>query len=535
MSLPEMDRVAPSRAAMTGRRRAAFFLTPALLFFCGFAAAAEASWSDQLNQAEQLSKEGKNEESAAAAEGALAAAEKILGPDAPEIGHILSRLSHIYDATGTSARLPEMESRLSAVKSKDLKVWFALGKTLREEGKSLEAEDALKQALALNPDDPAAEGELAQVYDDMGRFEEEIPLLNKKIAKEPQDYFSYSRLARTYTRLGRSAEAEATFAQAKKSDGGKTADAYIKAGYFYLSSGESAQAKAAFESAIAVDTASPRGYHHMGAYLMSVKQYSEAEKNLRRAREMLEADPNAPADELSHTLQWLGNVVEAEGRSAEAEAVYLKALEKTRSGGDLQLNLLHTLAHLYVSQGKNAQAEETYKRAAAACEVRFNCRFLLAGTALVGLGQFYLDQGRGAEAAAVAQRAEKASEDIPLGQGFVELKNFAAFYVKLGDASKAAALYARLMPLRRTMPFNPDLVWVEKGLADMNAAQGRLPEAEDFYRQAIGILEHNGSWKEEAGALGSLAAIERKDGKPVEAQEAMKKAKSLGTRVPADP
>ena len=64
--------------------------------------------------------------------------------------------------------------------------------------------------------------------------------------------------------------AKRTYAQARKINGAQ-ASAYVEEGYFHLSSGESAQAKKDFESAIAVDTASPFGDHHMGATRMSAR------------------------------------------------------------------------------------------------------------------------------------------------------------------------------------------------------------------------------------------------------------------------
>ena len=513
---------------MIGRSRAAWALLP-LLFFCGSAMAAGASWPELLQKAEKLSNKGRYDESVKAAEDALADAEKSLPPENPAVVHILARLIRFYESVGDFSRLPEVEKRLSAIKSKDFEVWSALGQLRRDEGRSREAEDALKNALAFKPDDPEAESELALVYDDMGRFEEAAALLKKAIEKEPQGYALYSQLARAYTRLGRFAQAKEVYAQANKIDG-NAADAYIEEGYFYLGTGHPVQAKEAFENAIAVDTANPDGYHHMGFYLSTRQQYPAAEKYFRQALEKLEASPNTALDDLLHTMFRLGLVIEAQGRYDDAEAVYRKGLEKARPGSDRQLWFLQSLAKLYVVERKSAQAEAAYKRAVAECSVRFKCRFTYAGGALLDLGQFYLSQGRRTEAEAMAARAEALGEDVPIGLQFDVLRDLAGFYARLGDASKEAALYARLMPLRRTMPFNYDLVWLETGSGNIAAAQGRLHEAEDLYHQAIGVMDHNGRWKEEADALDRLAALDEKDAKHHEAAEASERAKSLRTR-----
>ena len=500
-----------------------------LLILCGSALAAGLSWQELLGQAERLSGEDKNAESMAAAQSALAEADMRLGPDNREIGGVLARVGRIYERAGAAAQLSGIEKRLAAVKSKDFDVWLTLGKLYRGEGKFPEAEDALKRALALTPDDASADDELALVYEDTGRFEEELPLLKKAIEKS-SDRLAYSvQLAKAYARLGRSAEAKEAFARARKIDG-KAAAAYVNEGYFYLRAGEVARTQASFEGAIAVDTASALGYHHMGTYLLLGRRYAEAEKYLRIALEKEQADPNPQTlDILPETMNRLGAVVQAQGRYDEAEAVYLALLDKTPAGRD-RLAALRSLAGLYAARGRTAEAEKTFQRAVAESSVRFNGDQFYAGVALIDLGRFYLRQGRRAEAEAVEERAEKFSAEIAISRDFIDvLRVLASFDANLGDVSKREALYARLMPMRRAMPFNPDLVWVETGLSALDAARGRFSEAEDHDRQAIGILDHNSRWKEEAAVLDDLAAIDEKDGK-AGAGEARERAKSLRAR-----
>ena len=396
---------------------------------------------------------------------------------------------------------------------------------LSGEGKDEEAVRALKKALALKPDDLEAEDELVRVYDGMGRFEEEVPLLKGMIEKAPRIYSHYDQLAKAYIRLGRSVEAKDTYAQGKKING-KTAEAYVREGYFNVDLGDFVHAKEDFEGAISVDTASPVGYHHMGSYLFACGRYSESEKYFRRALE-LEADPNAHVGSYLHTLSRLHRAIRAQGRYADADAVYYKGVEKVASSRDARS--LGALASLYAAQGKSAQAEETYTRAVTLCAGRSACSCSEAGDALINLGQFYLKQGRRAEAEAAAERIEKSCADVRAAEWLNVQSDLAAFYADLGDVSRLRALYARLMPLRRTMPFDPDLVWVETGLAGMEAASGRFSEAEIDYRQAIGVLDHNGYWEEEAAVLDNLAAIYDKEGRAA-AGEAREKAKSLRAR-----
>jgi tetratricopeptide (TPR) repeat protein len=533
-----MERVLPPRGSVIALRRALAQALLLPLLFCGAAAAAGTSWRESLDRAERLSAEGKDAQAAAAAQEALADADKSLGPDAPEIGRILARLARLYRKTGDGSRLPGIEARLAALKSKDFEGWLALGMILREEDKLADAEKALKTALALRPDDPDAENELSRDYDEAGRFEEEVPLLKKLVAGAPDDYLLYRRLARVDENLGRFAEARETYALSRRING-KTAAAYIEEGYFYQNSDDVARAQEAFQNAVVVDTASYAGYHHLGSFLSARRRYPEAETSLRRALKILEADPNALASDFAHTSLFLGQAVAAQGRLAEAEAVLLRGLEKTSADDDLHAALLNSLADLYVSKGDNARAEEVYKRSAAACGARAesDCRFW-AARALIGLGRLYLVQGRRADAETAAERAEKACEDVPIGAGLFPighgrlpaLRELAGLYGSLGASSRLEALYARLAAMRPTMPFNPDLVWVETGMARQAAAKGRLREAERRYREAIQILDHNGNWKKEADVLDRLAAVCNDLADARAAEEARRRARSLRER-----
>ncbi len=413
----------PMRAAISGAL--------ALLFCFGTARSAGPSWQETLDRAERSFNEGRNEEAAAAAQSALTDAEKNLRPAAPEMGLILSRLSRFSIAAGAVERFPEMEKRLTSFEPKTFDVWLALAMLLREEAKWSGAEQAIERALSLRPGDPTAMYQLASIDDDTGRFEDEARVLKEAIEAHPQEYGLYSRLAQTYIRLGRSKDAKDTFARAKRI-AGHAADAYIEEGYFYLHSDEPVQAKVEFQGAIDVDTASPFGYHHMGSYLTSEKQYAEAEANFRQALEKLKANPASLPEDMLHTIFWLGSAIEAQGRYPEAEAIFLDGLARARPGGasaDRRQDILHGLALAYVRQGDLARAEATYRRAVAECAVPLNCRFSYAAEALIDLGRFYSSRGRKAEAEAAAEKAARACGTIPIGNGrFAALRDLAVPY-----------------------------------------------------------------------------------------------------------
>ena len=465
----------------------------------------------------------KDEKSVKAAQAALANAEKNLGPEDPGIIRILVSLARLYEAAGDAAQFPEMEKRLSAIKSKDFEVWLTLGTLLHSQGKFLEADDALKKALSFKPDDLDAEREMADVDQDMGRDEEAVKLFEKLIEKNPREYDLYIRLARSDIRLGRYAQSKEAFAQAKKING-KTTDAYIAEGYFDLNIGEPAQAKEAFQSAIAVDSASSFGYHHLGAYLSRNRPYPEAENYFWQALEKLEADPNATNDDLLHTLGWLGDVIQRQGRSAEAETVYRKCLEKTASS-DYYVHCLLSLGELYASQDKNAEAEDVFKQAAAACAEGPACT--CRGRGLIGLGNFYMKHGRRREASAMADQAGKLCTASQPSNRLV-LIAIADLYTRTGNASQSEALFGQVVnAARSSMPFDEVLPWTMRGMAHLDMTRRRPHEAERLLRKAIIIWENRRDEESEAGALDDLAGVYENEGMPQKAAEAREKAKAM--------
>ena len=507
-------------------RRAALIGALSLLPFYGRAWADGGSWRERLDYVERLSTEGKDAEAAKAAQDVLAEAERSLGPEAPEIGHILARLSRVYEAVEDASRISEMEKRLSAIKSKDSEVWLALGVARHSQEMPLEAVDALKSALALKPNDFDAECELATVDQELGRYEEAVKLFEDAIKQAPHDYRLRMQLAQTYIGLGRSAEAKEALAQAKKIDG-KTADAYIDEGYFQLEHGEHAQAKEDFENAIAVDTASPFGYHHMGAYLADSERYPEAEKYFRRALKGLEKNPDTKTDDLLHTINWLGRVLMSQRRPAEAENVLRKCLLVNATSNANYVGCLLQLSQVYAFRDKQMEAEKTLKRATAACEEGPACT--CGGMVLTRFSDFYLAWGRKHEAANMADQAEKlcAAYRGPKIEIFLDL---AGLYASLGDISKGEALYGRILASGRSVP-SSTLSAALLRMADLKMARGRFNEAEGLYRRAIPFFE-NLDIEQEASAFEGLAAACGKEGKSREATEAGKRARSLRAGVP---
>jgi tetratricopeptide (TPR) repeat protein len=101
------------------------------------------------------------------------------------------------------------------------------------------------------------------------------------------------------------------------------------------------------------------------------------------------------------------------------------------------------------------------------------------------------------------------------------------FYVRLGDVSKGEALFGRILSTSRLMPFDAFMASAQEAMADLDMTRRRFAEAEAYYRQAIGIMDHNGYRKEEADLLDKLADVCDKELKVQDAAAARGRAKAL--------
>ncbi|KAI9773562.1 MAG: hypothetical protein M1840_006836 [Geoglossum simile] len=105
----------------------------------------------------------------------------------------------------------------------------------------------------------------------------------------------------------------------------------------------------------------------------------------------------------------LGNLFKSQGRLAEAEAMYERALagcEKALGPEHTStLDIVNNLGILYTNQGRLAEAEAMYERALAGCEKALGPEHTSTLDTVNNLGILYSDQGRLAEAEAMYERA----------------------------------------------------------------------------------------------------------------------------------
>ena len=233
--------------------------------------------------------------------------------------------------------------------------------------------------------------------------------------------------------------------------------------------------------------------------------------------------------------QWKKHLTAAEsadqqGRYAQAEQLYLAALQEAEKFGPSDLRLatsLNKIASLYCLRFRYAEAEPLLQRALRTAEKALGPEHPDLAYHLSNLAVIYSAQGKYAEAEPLLQRALRISEktlgpehlpahaspahafDVlypPAGvlcAGIVLfLDNLAAVYKEQGKYAEAEPLYQRVLRIEEKA-HGPDSFGIVRTLANLAAVyqkQGKYTEAELLYRRAL----HN---QEEDRTFGSLSVV----------------------------
>ena len=281
--------------------------------------------------------------------------------------------------------------------------------------------------------------------------------------------------------------------------------------------------------------------------------FAEAEKLLLAA--VAEAEKNGEERnlDLARGLRDLGLVYSAAGKPEEAEAVIrrsmairmatlpsdhpditdclnllsLVAKEKRLGTEDPDVAVsLNSLAALYLSQRKPAEAEPLLRRAVAIREKALGPDNPDVAVSLNNLAEFYHTQGRQIEAEPLLKRAlairEKALD--PDSPGLAQsLNNLAGLYQSQGRYSEAEPLLTRSLAIyeKALGPNHPDVGQSLNNLAELYRAEGRYAEAEPLYNRALAIiLQALGPDHPSVAAIRkSMASLYQSQGKPAEARD----------------
>ncbi len=244
----------------------------------------------------------------------------------PNGDYALGQLAAAYQKLGNSLAADAAYKKAISVRPKYWAVYNWLGVFLLHQSRFDEAAEMFKKVIELAPDNYRGYSNLGGAYVSEGRYGDAIEILKKSIALRP-NLDAYSNLGTAYFSLRRFADAAESFHQATKINDrnflawGNLGDA------LYWTPGRRAEAKAAYDKALALGEAqeqlNPRDGETvamMADYYAMNGQKSEAMDSLERA---LRLEPKNSEvlfraalvynhfGQTSEALQWLQKAIEA--------------------------------------------------------------------------------------------------------------------------------------------------------------------------------------------------------------------------------
>jgi tetratricopeptide (TPR) repeat protein len=223
-----------------------------------------------------------------------------------------------------------------------------------------------------------------------------------------------------------------------------------------------------------------------------------------------EAQTSHDASRLSLAHYGLAQMYQDQHRYREAESIFQNELEAAAKSPQ-QNTLIHgghmSLARLYEEEGKFAEAETHYKAALAETEKTeaFPGRAFWCSTSM-WLAKFYVARQRYSEAEPLFQRASEILEEDQQPNPYLphHLQEFAKVYEAQGKDEPAEVLYRRALALceESQAPNSLYAARAAEALAAFCRARSRYPEAEEFYRRSLTIVEEHVSSQAAAWAKG---------------------------------
>jgi tetratricopeptide (TPR) repeat protein len=236
------------------------------------------------------------------------------------------------------------------------------------------------------------------------------------------------------------------------------------------------------------------GFHNLGNLYKNQGKLAEAEAMYLRALEGYEKALGPDHTSTLSTVNNLGNLYKNQGKLAKAEAMYLRALKGNEKalGPDHTSTLftIHNLGALYSDQCKLAKAEAIYLRALKGCEKALGPDHTSTLSTVNNLGNLYSDQGKLAKAEAMYLRALEGKEKA-LGPDHTStlstVNNLGNLYSDQGKLAKAEAMYLRALEGKEKAlePDHTSTLDTVNNLGNLYKNQGKLAEAEAMYLRAL--------------------------------------------------
>jgi tetratricopeptide (TPR) repeat protein len=449
----------------------------------------------RLRKAELLVEIGFREKDAAKIEEGRRITEEILvaEPSNPGALFILAKL-HL------SAERPDeaVTAIRTAINARPnwAEAYFVLGAALAIKGDNAAARNELARALEIDPNLASAQQVLAKVHSALGEYTYAVESGRRFLQRSPDDLEMRLLVAQNLVRIGKLQEAKKEIERIDVSK--RNVEVNYALARIHLGLGELGPARKYLELAAAE---MPRNPDILSNLLTIDSRENRMAESAKRIDAAIAAEPG------NAKLQQLGGMVaQLTGRSADAEAMYKKAIELDPN----DLTGYERLARFYSATGRLDETVKTYEKAVAVRPDQANLHHFLG--VLYELG--------GQRERAVARYEEAIRLDPNLGEA---KNNLAYLFAETGqnlDRALDLAQEAKTQ-LPESASVADTLGWVLYKRGIPSAAISYLKEAEagsDPNDASIGVVRHhlalayeaNGELEQARAALSrALAGLEK--------------------------
>jgi len=294
-----------------------------------------------------------------------------------------------------------------------------------------EALTVARSAVRVRPIDASAHAVLGRVLRELGRTAEAVEEYRSALALGSHPQVSHLGLGRNLRELGKLAEAEASYRSALRAD-----DTYAEAlsglCQILLARGELCDAVSLSEGALVADPEAGWAHDALGNALVGQGRAEEAVPHLRRAVSLSQDEPYAHFD-----LAW---ALHRLGRDGQALAS-LERAEKLRPG-DSRIRKAIAMCHQAMGAPQQAFEELLGISADAPEDIDVQHELVIAAK---DLGPNALEQALSAIREAMGQRPDKAELHTAMGKALDELgrRDEALMHLRKGAQGAGRSIYAQ--------------------------------------------------------------------------------------------
>ena len=177
-------------------------------------------------------------------------------------------------------------------KRSEAQKYLRLGQIHFEQGKTLEAIEALKKAIAIDGDLAEAHNYLGLIYLQKSQFKEARRELKKSVAIDPYNTDAYNNLGIVYREEGKFDKSIEVFEKALQDRAYRAPERiHLNLGYTYLARGDAPAAVPHFEKAVTLNAKYLLGYLGLGKAYQKAGRADLAQKTLRK---VVDLGPDSP-------------------------------------------------------------------------------------------------------------------------------------------------------------------------------------------------------------------------------------------------